>query len=418
MFVYIAVISLITAHLSLLRPTKSYWALLMSIYYRRIHITGKVPKDDMATIVIANHTNGFIDPFILQIALGRPLCRTVRADWTGHWLIKWFVKALGAMPLAQGRGAFNRQSFNKLTEALADQRWVVMFPEGINHDRHQLYSFKTGAAFLAEHYMRQTGQPVRVLQLAVFYEDKSRPYSDVWVCHAGCDEYEPKSGLGDKKQIVARWQSAIQQALPRPLSAPEQKQVTWLLRTLSSCCKKAPSVTSAMALLKHNSQLTALYCWLEQANIDFAVLYKHRTAPALTWRLLRESTILLCGLPIAVFGLAANAPIFTLHYGLTHQYSDSQGQWASNAYVIGLPLYSCWAVLIVSVLPPITAAGLLAAGLYSLFFWPRWHRRLRVIATAGRALSVPSTRNNILSLAESVLAPSTMRQLSKQRAAG
>ncbi|MEJ2064243.1 MAG: 1-acyl-sn-glycerol-3-phosphate acyltransferase [Reinekea sp.] len=105
----------VIAHLVVHNPPRSFWALMLSLYYRHINFVGSRVEDDIATIVVANHANGFIDPFVLQVALGKRLVRTIRADWLQHWLVKWFVHLIGAVPLApKGKGRLNQSSFSQL----------------------------------------------------------------------------------------------------------------------------------------------------------------------------------------------------------------------------------------------------------------------------------------------------------------
>jgi 1-acyl-sn-glycerol-3-phosphate acyltransferase len=395
----------VIAHLVVHNPPRSFWALMLSLYYRHINFVGSRVEDDIATIVVANHANGFIDPFVLQVALGKRLVRTIRADWLQHWLVKWFVHLIGAVPLApKGKGRLNQSSFSQLVHDMGKGKWVVIFPEGLSHNRSKPRPFKKGAAYIAEQYIKQTGKPVRILQVALFYGEKSRMNSDIWVTVAGQTVYDPQQGIADKDQAVSQWQENIQDALPGPIKTAEKKQITWLAHSLSAFTHQATSLTSIKAILQKNSQLTALHCWLTQANIELDVLRYHKRIREILFRFGLELTIFVSGLPFAVIGLLCHAPMLIIHYWLTRQHSTAEDKWASHAYIIGIPLYLAWWLSIGFIFHSFwIALAAVACGLYSLFYWKTWAQRIRVLVTTSQALFEPKIRNQILATAESAI---------------
>ncbi len=402
------ILTTILAHLHTHKIPSSFWAFLLSLYYREIHFTGKIPGDDIATIVVANHPNAFIDPFALQVALGRSLTRTIRADWLNHWLVKWLVKGIGAVPLARFQkdpNQQNRQSFRQLNEALSNGKWVVIFPEGISHNRSKLYPFKKGAAHIADQYTRTTGRPVRVLQAGIFYSDKSRLGSDIWVQCASETIYQPETGLSDIAAETDQWRHNIQQALPGMLRTQEKKKLTRINQHLTSLYPEGTSWLTDAKTWKENAQVNQLLSWLQVSGIDLHVILRHHSSLTLTTRLLADVLVLIAGLPLALGGLVLNSLCALIHYLVVRQQSHAEDKWASNAYVIGIPLYPTFWIAISLLFNPWLGVIAAFSGIYSLYYWRNWSARRHAMFTAFSCLAQPNTQNTVIQLAHQALTP-------------
>lgn len=395
------------SHLYLWHCPKSFWEMALSLYYRRIHFYGHIKEEDTATIVVANHSNAFIDPFALEAALNRPLIRTVRADWLQHWLVKWFARLLGAVPLAQAKtnpGQSNRGSFQALNDALQKGRWVVVFPEGVSHNRHRLHPFKNGAAHLARQYIERTGKPIRVVQLSLYYDDKSRIGSDVRVQLAGIDYYDDQQQLQYPSEISQSWQQQIQAQLPQANRTPLKRRLNWLQLNLEALHGKTESLSGYAPNWLSCSQVSQFKAWLQVTGFDLGVLNRHASRSSQALRLICEAVTFVFGLPLALVGLMLHGPAIILHYLLIRQHAHGEDKWASNAYVIGTPLYTVYWAILATLFGPLMLV-LPALGIYALFYWRSWEQRKRAMLTTFHCLSKPSTRQTILSLAREVLDP-------------
>jgi len=402
-------ITVFMAHIYAYKVPKTIWSFLLSLYYRDVHFSGTLPDDDIATIVVANHANAFIDPFALQIAINHPLVRTVRADWLRHWLIKWMIKIIGAVPLGRATpsqtGAHNRSSFRALNDSLTKGNWIVVFPEGISHNRSKLKPFKKGTAYIADQYIAETGKPVRILQLALYYSDKSKLNSDIWVNIAGESIYTNEERIEDKEASSNQWQSNIQQALPGQLRKQEKQQLNWVSESVKALHPKEQTPLADKQRWWMNSQVNQLRNWLSAKKMDLSVVAKHSSVPSMLLRLVSESLVLITGLPIAVFGLVVHLPAAIIHYLLTRHQSEAEDKWASNAFVIGIALYPLYWLLLCLPLTLPTLLLSICSGAYSLFYWSSWNQRVRVISTAFNCLSEPGAQDLVLNMAKHSLTP-------------
>jgi 1-acyl-sn-glycerol-3-phosphate acyltransferase len=396
------------AHVYVHRLPTTFWELALSLFYRRIHLRGKQPSDDddLATLVISNHANAFIDPFAIQVALGKPLIRTVRADWLEHWLVRWFVRAVGAVPLARLKidaNNQNRTSFQQLNQALDQGKWVVVFPEGISHNRSKLHPFKKGAAHLAKQYVETTGKPIRVIQLGLYYTDKSRLHSDIWVNVAQEKVYSSVKALSDLSVEAEQWRQNIQDVLPKTLRRHEQKTLNWLNNSIRSISDQSSPFIRDFKPWQSNSQALQFRSWLNLTGLELSVLNRHQSLFSQCLRLFADISILVMGLPIALAGLLIHVPVATLHYGLTRKHSAAEDKWASSAYIIGTPLYAVFWLASYALFG--AAFGLIAvfSGVYALYYWRNWGARNRALYTVFRCLSAPETRPHVINLAKRTL---------------
>jgi 1-acyl-sn-glycerol-3-phosphate acyltransferase len=398
----------VLAHLYIYRLPRSVWSALLSLYYRNIHFIGSRPEEsDIATIIVSNHPNAFIDPFALQVALKHPLVRTVRADWLQHWLVKWLIKMIGAVPLARfkkDKGQPNRSSFRQLHKALDEGKWIVVFPEGVSHNRSRLKDFKKGTAHIAKHYMTTTGKPIRVIQVALHYSDKSKLNSNIWVQTAKETVYTPDKSLNIAEQS-AIWRGNIQAALPQMMRKAESAQLDWLNQSLCDLKQTPDELSATIEHCRHNSQLAQMQSWLKVTGLDLSVLQRHSTQPSMILRLLSESLVVIGGLPIAIFGIATHSLIVGVHYLLTKYHSSAADKWASNSFVIGIPLYSVfWFALLIAG-GPLLALSTIFAGIYSLKYCQNWEARKKALFTSFSSLSKPHSRELVLDLAQKTLFP-------------
>ena len=409
-YVYLALslMLILAAHLYVHKLPTGSWSFLLSFFYRDIHSNSSFPVDNTATIVVANHPNAFIDPFAAQVALNRSLVRTVRADWLHHWLVKWFIRCIGAVPLArfkQDKHSLNRGSFKLLHDELSRGKWVIIFPEGISHNRSKLKKFKRGAAHIAAEYMAQTGKPVRILQLAIYYTDKSRLNSDIWIEKAGETVYQPGTAKLDIAKETEQWQRNIQSALPGKLRTREKQKLNSVNSYLDIMTNNHSHLIADPQFWHKDTQIAQLHTWLQMSGLDLKVLTQQKTAMTLILILIAEMIVLISGLPVAMLGLIVNIPLALVHYLVTRQQSRAEDKWASNAYVIGLPLYPLFWISIAILFNPL--AGLIAciSGIYGLLYWTNWAKRKKNLFTAFNCLAQPGAQQSVQQLAREALLP-------------
>ena len=376
---------------------KNKWAILLKLYYRRFRTVRSMKPSNMATLVVANHPNAFIDPFAIEAALNVKLTRTVRADWTKHWLVRWFTQAVGAVPLASQ--ASNKAAFTALTQTLNAGKAVILFPEGESHNRRTLKPFKKGAAYLAKQYIESTGHPIRVVKVALYYEDKSKLNTNVWVDVVGESIYT--DATFNVCQETKQWREEINTALPSFKNTKEKQYHNWLLRTLYSINPKALTGLKVPQSDHSKSQITLLHHWLDKAPINLSTLNMTKRS---NWRYIVDSTtqlaILGLGLPLFLLGFVLNSAAIFIHYGLVKWQSHAEDKWASNAFVLGLVVYPVfWLGLLIATNPGVLITTVIT-GMYANFYAQTSTSRLRDLRTYFGCLFQPQSCADIRNTAK------------------
>ena len=105
------------------------------------HVRGKA-------VVVSNHTD-ISDPISLYCTFWyrRPHTLAMKEIFTKK-ISNWFFRSALCIPV--DRENFNMDTYRACTDALLDNRMLVIFPEGaINHDDTTVQSFKSGAVLIA-----------------------------------------------------------------------------------------------------------------------------------------------------------------------------------------------------------------------------------------------------------------------------
>jgi 1-acyl-sn-glycerol-3-phosphate acyltransferase len=170
-----------------------FWRLALSVFFRRVTVEGleRVPADG-PLLVVANHTNAFVDALLLLAWLPRRLVVTAKGSLRRNPLLDLvFFRGHGVVALERAedtaageRGAArarNGRTLEALGGRLAAGEAVLLFPEGVSHSDGALRPFRPGAARLATDVVAREGRPLTVLPVGLVYEDKGRPRSDVTV---------------------------------------------------------------------------------------------------------------------------------------------------------------------------------------------------------------------------------------------
>ena len=170
------------------RPVKSIktnlWRRWLFCYFANIQVqnASHIPQH-RPLLVISNHTNAFVDPFILRVALNRPLKLTAKADLMKSPLLAGLLRLFGVITLvrvqdesAHSGRAHNQLAFNQCIDALDRGQAVCLFPEGKSHSSHSMLPFKSGAARLALDFLAISPRADEfcVLPVGLFYDDKER----------------------------------------------------------------------------------------------------------------------------------------------------------------------------------------------------------------------------------------------------
>ncbi|MEN8185110.1 MAG: 1-acyl-sn-glycerol-3-phosphate acyltransferase [Myxococcota bacterium] len=128
--------------------------ILLRIFYRELEVSGgaRVPAQG-PVLVVANHGNSLIDPFLMVGFLPRMPRFLAKSTLFSNPGVAPFLWLGGVLPVYRRQDevdtARNEETFERCFDELAHGGVIALFPEGISHDEPRLQRLKTGAARIA-----------------------------------------------------------------------------------------------------------------------------------------------------------------------------------------------------------------------------------------------------------------------------
>lgn len=160
-------------------------------YYSELIVQGRenIPVDQ-PVLVVANHPNALVDALIVGTTIRRRVLITARATLFESRALASVLRRIGVVPLLRvqdvpvnaGTPGFlgrNDASLERVTDALRQGEVVLIFPEGISHDRPSMAPLKSGAARIALQAREKGAQRLCVLPVGLIYEAKEHPRTRV-----------------------------------------------------------------------------------------------------------------------------------------------------------------------------------------------------------------------------------------------
>jgi 1-acyl-sn-glycerol-3-phosphate acyltransferase len=158
-------------------------------FYGDIRVVGGENIPVRGPLLIAvNHQNALVDSLIVGWVVPRRVAMTAKATLTDNPLIAFLFRVLHVVPLRRvsdearkSNGSphdrsRNRESFREITNLLAGNGAVLIFPEGKSHNESGLEPLKTGLARLALQARDEAAiKGIRVLPIGLVFEDKGTP---------------------------------------------------------------------------------------------------------------------------------------------------------------------------------------------------------------------------------------------------
>lgn len=164
-------------------------------FYGDIRVVGRDRIPARGPLLIAvNHQNALVDSLIVGWVVPRRTAMTAKATLTENPLIAILFRLLHVVPLRRvsdeankSNGlppdpSRNRKAFREITDVLARNGAVLIFPEGKSHNEPGLEPLKTGLARLALQARDHDAiEGIRILPLGLIFEDKGAPGTAVGV---------------------------------------------------------------------------------------------------------------------------------------------------------------------------------------------------------------------------------------------
>ena len=385
----------------LYRLVRALWRAALFAFFRRIDVQGRerVPEKG-PVLIVANHTNAFVDPLLILTRLQRPVSLTAKSTLRKNPLLAPIIHALNVIEFQRSQdrqeGADPRKNiaaFAECRERLQQGGCVVIFPEGVSHSDPGMRPFKTGAARIALDYLDAgPGTRLTIVPAGLHYQAKERFRSAAGVvfgepfdaaewrrAHPDADARVLTDELAQRiEALTANFQSEadvqlftrasellrVTSAHPAPLGwhvpydyASEMSIVHRLQDGHAWLARERPAQLGEL-----ERRVNTLYTSLQHLGVSATELYLAMGPARVALFVIRELELTLVGLPMAAWGTLNHAlPYITLHT-LVVKMSKDRDHFASNAVFLALPVVPLFYAL------QITAAVMLLPALWALLY--------------------------------------------------
>jgi glycerol-3-phosphate O-acyltransferase / dihydroxyacetone phosphate acyltransferase len=357
------------------RLVRALWRAALFAFFRRIDAQGRerVPASG-AVLIVANHTNAFVDPLLIVTKLQRTVTLTAKSTLRHNPLLAWVIRALNVIEFQRSQDQYdgansgmNADAFSACRTRLAEGGCIVIFPEGVSHSDPGLRTFKTGAARIALEFLETNGAALTIVPAGLHYEAKERFRSAAGVVFG--EPLDVAAWLQDDPAADARALTAELGRRIQSLTANFQNerdvrlfaQAADLLRVTSAppatVGRDWPDYAAAVDTIQRlqdgrawlmrerPEQLAALeqriegfYTMLERLGVAADEVFLSMSPARAALFVIRELELLLVGVPMAAWGALNHAlPYLTLRT-LVMKMSKDRDHFASNAVFLAVPI--------------------------------------------------------------------------------
>jgi glycerol-3-phosphate O-acyltransferase/dihydroxyacetone phosphate acyltransferase len=174
-------------------------------FYRDVSVrhADRVPRDATPLLLAVNHPNALVDALLVGWTLPRRITITAKATLFENWMLRWFLRTAGVVPLRRASDerqrltgtarstharsehvdrARNTEAFRAILNRLEQGGAVLIFPEGKSHDEPALAPLRTGPARIALQAQREGRvRSLVILPIGLVFERKDTPRSRVLI---------------------------------------------------------------------------------------------------------------------------------------------------------------------------------------------------------------------------------------------
>jgi len=362
-------------------------SIALRLFFRRIETTNveKVPRD-VPVIFVLNHPNGLIDPALIFVSLPRRVSFLAKSTLFEIPIGGRIIRALESLPVyrridAGGEMSKNLETFRAARAALARNRCIAVFPEGVSHDETKLKPIKTGAARIAlgalsvgleeekgrkgEEETKETDHiDLRIMAVGLFYTSKTAFRSEVLIRYGELLTVEPvaldEAGEPPKeavKNLTERIEKALRKATLNLESAEELDTVLKaealfssvyknliFKETLANSFRRLQNLAEKYKLLGQNEpakmrelneKITAYERELKGRGVTAESLsvLQHPTWYVFRYLIFRLFLIILLS-PLAVVGAVIHSPAFVFSNFIGQLFKTHGADVAGSTYKI------------------------------------------------------------------------------------
>ncbi|MFN7942939.1 MAG: 1-acyl-sn-glycerol-3-phosphate acyltransferase [Thermoanaerobaculia bacterium] len=408
---------------------------LLLLFFRRVEVVRRDRLPERGPlVVVANHTNGLVDPMFVLGPLRLPARMLGKSTLWKIPVLAQILDLAGVLPVVRRQdtpgeaGERNRETFARCHQELARGGVVAIFPEGTSHDQPHLLPLRTGAARIAlEAELERGPVGVRILPVGLVFEERGRFRSRALVVVGESLDPAPEIALAraDEHAAVHALTARIAAALERVTLNYTSWREARLIEVGAEIFDRdteAPAARRRLATEFHTRK--ALSTSFEElrrrfpAELEAAVaaaerydgllrtagLTDEQVSSDVEWRpalaFAARTTLRICvASPLAIAGTLANLPPFALAALVARRVRDEPNQIATYKLFPSLVLYpatwigegvlagwrfGAWAGLAAAVLAPISG-----------FVALRWHERRATLWRESRAFLLLRTRRRV-----------------------
>lgn len=323
--------------------------IVLRIFFRRYQVDGaqKIRSLKPPLIVVGNHPNTFMDPMIVATLLPRQVGFIANGSIFNKYtrpIFRYFkvipVYRKKDMPNADqpfSQAELNKSTFKRCYEFLAKNETVLLFPEGTSEIERRLREIKTGAARIAlgAEYENGFNLGVKIIPVGINYSDPTSFRSEVFV-NVGepilvadfKDRYNPENfdtveELTDRiekqlRELTIVTEDEEEDNLVRNIEilyknqlfeglnvSPKQKKnefilIRQIIEAVRYFEKNKPQLFTAI-----QDEMELYLSKLKKLGLTDEILGQSQNRNVL-WPFLQCVLLLLCGLPLFLFGLFTN----------------------------------------------------------------------------------------------------------------
>ncbi len=417
------------------------WLLRLGLraFFREIEVSGKenVPGDG-PIVLIANHHNGMIDPFLLIVACPRPVTFIAKAPLFSIPILGWFMRGLHAVPAYRAKDGLdpkqNEELYRSAGSVLATGRALGIFPEGKSHLDPKLAEFKHGASKIAfEGDSMRAG--VRVQLVGIHFERTRGFRGKVLVMFGPNVELAAyrERYAADARAAVGALTDDLHAKLSEMVLTAENRELVRLAdlvermgvidaagadKELKGAFDRKKLILDAYAKLKEHvpDQVDGLRRalgdyrdLLDQLGVrDDQIAHDYRFGRVLGYAL-RNTVILTIGLPFMALGLAFNIVPYAVAMGCS-RFGKSLDERTSIGFLVSIVAFpvawagmafaawrfgGIWGAGIVTKLAPVTGA-------IALRWLDRWHAVLQATWGLWTSIAMPAARARLRRMRERI----------------
>lgn len=416
------------------RLVRALSRLLLALFYRRVEVAGaeRIPPRG-PLLVLANHQNALVDAMLLLAVIPRRLRPLAKAPLFSNPLIGPFVRMVGAIPVVrrQDTGTArveNTRMFEAAGRTLASGGAILIFPEGKSQPEPMLQPLRSGAARLLLGAEAAQGRALdtAVVPVGLLFNEPGT-FRSGWA-HVLVGE---PLRLGTARARYAAEPEAtvrdltdrMEDALGALMVEAGDRETLRLLHVAESLWRAEAGVPAADAEASAEWRRRAVraYRWLRarapermaalRGELHHYAAVRERSglgerrlgvplsrATALRWAL-RNSLLLVLGLPLALWGLMTHAVPYRLNGWLVRLARPEGDVEATYKLLLGVVMFPlCW---LAEGWLAWRLGGWLLAGVFLLALIPSglfamgWKERLERVARETRGLFHLLTRRDL-----------------------